>query len=128
VNARDEVVMGATVSLTSPLDTMQLSTDQHGSFRFDDVRSADFLIVVESMGYSDYNRRYFNNDTKHIVHIPTIRLGIKVEELEEVMISRLRGSVVRGDTTEFWARDYIVRDFARLKDLLVRMEGITIDD
>src|SRR5690606_22902647 len=126
-NQHDVRMSGATVSLFSPLDTLHTSTNPNGIFAFDDVRSADFLLTVKMLGYDTYNRKYFNNDTQQLLRIPTIRLGVKVEELEEVTITGMRGSVVRGDTTEFWARDYIVRDFARLRDLLQRMEGITID-
>lgn len=106
---------------------MHTSTNEFGYYGFEGVRSADFLLTITAMGHDTYNRKYFNNDTRALLNIPPIRLGVKFEELEEVTIERLRGPSVRGDTTEFWARDYIVRDYARLEDLLRRMEGITID-
>lgn len=120
-------ISGATVKLLSPKDTMQTSTNQFGFYGFKEVRSAEFLLSIHALGYGPYNRKYFNNDTKAQLNIPPIRLGVKEEEIEAVTIERLKGPLVKGDTTEFWAKDYIVRDYARLEDLLRRMEGITID-
>ena len=120
-------ISGATVKLLSPKDTMQTSTNQFGFYGFKEVKSAEFLLSIHALGYGSYNRKYFNNDTKAQLNIPPIRLGTKEEEIEAVTIERLKGPLVKGDTTEFWAKDYIVRDYARLEDLLRRMEGITID-
>lgn len=120
-------IAGATVKLTSIKDTLQTSTNAYGFFGFKEVKSSDFLVSIKALGHNNYNRKYFNNDTKGVINLPPIRLGIKEEQLEAVTISRLKGPQIKGDTTEFWAKDYIVRDYARLEDLLRRMEGITID-
>lgn len=120
-------ITGATVLLISAKDTLKATTNTFGFYGFPNVRSADFLLSVKALGHKSYNRKYFNNDTKTILNIPPIRLGIQEEQLENVTITRLKGPVIKGDTTEFWAKDYIVRDYARLEDLLKRMEGVTID-
>lgn len=120
-------IVGATVALYSEKDTLKTSTNNFGFYGFQKVKSADFLLSIHALGYDPYNRRYYNNDTRAQLNIPAIRLGIKVEALDEITIQGLRGPRLKGDTTEFWARDYIVRDYARLEDLLRRMEGITID-
>src|SRR5690554_2763557 len=127
LDSLNEPIHGATVSLTSEKDTMQTATNEFGYYGFQQVKSAEFLLVIRALGYETFNRKYFNNDTRKQLNIPDIRLGVKVEALDEVTIQRLGGPVVKGDTTEFWASDYIVRDYARLEDLLRRMEGITID-
>lgn len=120
-------ISGATVKLTSSKDTIQTSTNQFGFYGFKEVRDADFLLSIHALGYSLYHRKYFNNDTKVQVNIPPIQLGLNVQQIEKVNIERLKGPLIKGDTTEFWAKDYIIRDYARLEDLLRRMEGITID-
>lgn len=120
-------ISGADIRLISAKDTLKATTNIYGFFGFAKVRSADFLISVKGLGHQSFNRKYFNNDTKTLINLPPIRLGIKEEQLENVTITRLKGPAIKGDTTEFWAKDYIVRDFARLEDLLKRMEGVRID-
>lgn len=120
-------IAGATVRLISIKDTLETSSNSFGYWGFKEVRSAEFLLTVRALGYNVFNRKYFNNDTQYQLNIPQIRLGVKEEQLAAVTITHLKGPKVKGDTTEFWAKDYIVRDYARLEDLLRRMEGITID-
>jgi len=120
-------ISGAEVRLISAKDTLKTTSNIYGFYGFANVRSSDFLLSIKALGHHSFNRKYFNNDTKTIINLPPIRLGIKEEQLENVTITRIKGPVVKGDTTEFWAKDYIVRDFARLEDLLKRMEGIRID-
>lgn len=120
-------INGADIRLISAKDTLKATTNIYGFYGFANVRSADFLISVKALGHQSFNRKFFNNDTKTLVNLPPIRLGIKEEQLENVTITRLKGPTIKGDTTEFWAKDYIVRDFARLEDLLKRMEGVRID-
>ncbi|WP_264551079.1 TonB-dependent receptor [Flavobacterium sp. N2038] len=120
-------ISGADIRLISAKDTLKTATNIYGFYGFAKVRSADFLISVKALGHQSFNRKYFNNDTKTLINLPPIRLGIKEEQLENVTITRIKGPAIKGDTTEFWAKDYIVRDFARLEDLLKRMEGIRID-
>ncbi|WP_293912529.1 MULTISPECIES: TonB-dependent receptor [unclassified Sphingobacterium] len=123
----DKPIEGATVSLVSGKDSLMTATNKFGFYGFKEVKSAEFLLSIRATGHKPYNRKYFNSDIKPQLNIPPIRLGIKEEQLKEVTISGLRGPLLKGDTTEFWAKDYIVRDYARLEDLLRRMEGITID-
>ncbi|MGJ1418558.1 outer membrane beta-barrel protein [Sphingobacterium spiritivorum] len=123
----DKPIEGATVSLVSGKDSLMTATNKFGYYGFKEVKSAEFLLSIRATGHKPYNRKYFNSDIKPQLNIPPIRLGIKEAQLEEVTISGLRGPLLKGDTTEFWAKDYIVRDYARLEDLLRRMEGITID-
>lgn len=120
-------ISGADVRLISAKDTLKATTNAYGFYGFAKVKSADFLISIKALGHNSFNRKYFNNDTKNVINIPSIRLGIKEEQLETVTIKRLKGPTIKGDTTEFWAKDYIVRDYARLEDLLKRMEGVRID-
>ncbi|WP_167398254.1 TonB-dependent receptor [Flavobacterium crocinum] len=120
-------VAGAEVRLISAKDTLKAITNTYGFYGFPKVKSADFLLSIKALGHHSFNRKYFNNDTKTVINIPSIRLGIQEEQLETVTIKRLKGPTIKGDTTEFWAKDYIVRDYARLEDLLKRMEGVRID-
>ena len=117
----------ATVRLFSARDTLNTITNEYGVFIFRNVRSADFLLTIKRLDYTAFQQKYFNNDTKAQLILQPIVLRKGSHQLQEVNITARSGPQQRGDTTEFWAKDYIVRDFARLEDLLKRLEGVSID-
>jgi len=115
------------VRLVSQKDTLQVVTSEYGVFNFPAVHSENFTIGVHMTGYHPYYKKYFLNDTKAILVLPPVVMKSDLVQLKEVVISSARGKQERGDTTEFWAKDYIVRDYARLEDMLKRMEGFSTD-
>ncbi|SEW44293.1 outer membrane beta-barrel protein [Chitinophaga arvensicola] len=116
----------ATVRLVSAKDTINTLSSEYGVFNFTGVKSADFTIQVQVMSYHPYHKRYFFNDTKPILVLPAMIMTSSLVQLKGIVVTTAKGPQERGDTTEFWAKDYIVRDYARLEDLLKRMEGVTV--
>lgn len=117
----------ASVRLLSAKDTLSTITSEYGVFNFPVVRSADFIIQVQVMSYHPYQKKYFLNDTRPILVLPPVMMTSSLVQLKGIVVTTAKGPQERGDTTEFWAKDYIVRDYARLEDLLKRMEGVSID-
>lgn len=117
----------ASVRLLSAKDTFSTVTSEYGVFNFPAVRSADFIIQVQVMSYHPYHKKYFLNDTRPILVLPPVMMTSSLVQLKGIVVTTAKGPQERGDTTEFWAKDYIVRDYARLEDLLKRMEGVSID-
>jgi hypothetical protein len=117
----------ASVRLLSVKDTLSTVTSEYGVFNFTHVQAADFIIQVYVMSYNNYQKKYFLNDTKSILILPPVVMTSGMVQLKGIVVTTAKGPQERGDTTEFWAKDYIVRDYARLEDLLKRMEGVTID-
>src|SRR5690606_33263015 len=126
-NSSGNPVRSATIHLIVGKDTLSTALDAHGNFRFPSVPSAEFAVQVHAMGYKSFYQKYFMNDVQGRLVLPEIRLEVAPVEMDAVNVSR-SGPVIKGDTTEYWAEDYIVRDFARLKDLLEQMEGVRIDE
>lgn len=120
-------IRAAAVRLVSPKDTLHVVTSEHGVFNFPVVRSESFTLEVQVMSYRPYRKKYFLNDTKPILVLPPVVMGSGMVQLKEVAVTTTRGPQERGDTTEFWAKDYVVRDFARLEDMLKKMEGFRTD-
>ncbi|NLR58123.1 outer membrane beta-barrel protein [Chitinophaga polysaccharea] len=120
-------IPAAAVRLTSSKDTLHVVTSEYGVFNFPAVRSESFTIEVQVMSYRSYRRKYFLNDTRPILVLPPVVMGSSLVQLKEVSVTTAKGPQERGDTTEFWAKDYIVRDYARLEDMLKRMEGFNAD-
>jgi hypothetical protein len=120
-------IPSAAVRLVSPKDTLQVVTSEYGVFNFPVVHSENFIIEVQVMSYRPYYKKYFLNDTRPILVLPPVVMKSGLVQLKGVEVKTVRGPQERGDTTEFWASDYIVRDFARLEDMLKRMEGFSSD-
>ncbi|RAJ06526.1 outer membrane beta-barrel protein [Chitinophaga skermanii] len=117
----------AAIRLLSTKDTVAGVTNEYGTFVFKNIRSAEFTIQVRVMSYAEINQKYFFNDTKKDLVLQPLKLRSNALQLQGITVTTPTGPSQRGDTTEFWAKDYIVRDFARLEDLLKKVEGVTID-
>lgn len=127
---RDSVaagIEGATVRLVSMKDTLVTQTNAVGVFVFKNVKSAEFIVTVGSVGFLRKSQKYLNNDTKARLVLKPIILRTERELLNEVTIKGKVGPKYLTDTVEFWADDYIIRDYAKLEDLLKKMEGVSVD-
>ncbi|QJB38417.1 TonB-dependent receptor [Chitinophaga oryzae] len=120
-------IPSAMVRLISPKDTLHTVTSEYGVFNFPAVRSESFTLEVQVMSYRPYRKKYFLNDTKPVLVLPPVVMGSGMVQLKEVAVTTAKGPQERGDTTEFWAKDYVVRDLARLEDMLKKMEGFQTD-
>jgi hypothetical protein len=119
--------VSATVRLVSHKDTLQTTTNDQGIFIFRNVKSAEFIITVGGIGFLRKSQKYLNNDTKARLVLKPIVLKSESQLLNEVAIKGKVGPKYLKDTVEFWADDYIIRDYAKLEDLLKKMEGISVD-
>ncbi|RQO66331.1 hypothetical protein DBR43_29350 [Pedobacter sp. KBW06] len=120
-------VEGLSVLLVSAKDTLQTTTNGQGVFIFKNVKSAEFIITVSGIGFLKKSQRYLNNDTKPRLVLKPFVLRSEQQLLREVDIKGKVGPKYLKDTVEFWAADYIIRDYARLEDLLRKMEGVSVD-
>ncbi|MBO9730255.1 MAG: TonB-dependent receptor [Chitinophaga sp.] len=122
-----KVIPAAAVRLIAASDTLHTLTSEYGVFNFPEVRSVYFTLEVQMAGYHPYFKKYFLNDVKPILVLPPLVLTSSLVQLKGITVTTEKGPQQRGDTTEFWAKDYIVRDYARLEDMLKRMEGFSTD-
>ena len=122
-----DAAAGATVRLVSNKDTLQTTTNDMGVFIFKNVKSAEFIITVGGIGFLRKSQKYLNNDTKARLVLQPIMLKTENQLLNEVTIKGKVGPKYLKDTVEFWADDYIIRDYAKLQDLLRKMEGVSVD-
>ncbi|ERJ60151.1 hypothetical protein M472_15415 [Sphingobacterium paucimobilis HER1398] len=125
-NNADESVANATIVLRTKTDSLTTRTNKFGTFSFAKVSHAEFTVSVSHIAYGTFTQRYLMNDLKPILTIPPVILK-KENVIEEVHIAR-EGPSFKKDTVEFWAQDYIVRDYARLADLLKRIPGVMVQN
>ncbi|SHM78101.1 Carboxypeptidase regulatory-like domain-containing protein [Chitinophaga jiangningensis] len=117
----------ASVLLITLTDTLLVLTNEDGIFVFESVTSAEFTIVVQHLGYRPFMQRYMMNDTKARITLAPILLHAQLQTLAGVTIKGKVGPQLLGDTVQFWADDYIVRDYARLEELIRKLEGVNVD-
>ena len=118
---------GIMVQLIAHNDTLNTITNEDGIFVFKNVGSAEFILSLNSMGKVIFNRKYLFNDTKPRLILPPVIIRPPLQQLGEVTIKGKVGPKYFSDTTEYWADDYIVRDYAKLADLLNHLEGVSVD-
>lgn len=119
---------GATVEFYSDLDTFKAVNGKYG-FVMEKIRSSEFTLVVSHVGYKTRVLKYYFNHGTEFLELPYINLIKDTQTLDTVRIDQTRkGPHINGDTTTFWANNYKVRDFATLKELVNKLEGVTLDD
>lgn len=126
-DSTDLGVIGATVSLTSPKDTLKTSTNSDGIFIFKNVKSATYTIVVQSIGYrTTAPMRFKQNDLAPRIVMDPIMLKEEKNMLNEVVINGTPSITYKTDTVEYKASDYVVRKNATVDELLKKMEGMEV--
>ncbi len=125
-DSTDNTVIGASVALISNKDTLKTATNPDGIFIFKNVQAGQFLIIVKSLGFVNYNKRFLYNDaTKRLVLDPII-LKSQSNMLQEVTVNGAPAITYKEDTIEYRASDYKVRENATVDELLKKMEGIEV--
>jgi hypothetical protein len=99
-----------------------------GLFNIDNLIKGKFILLVTYPGYADYVER-FSLDSSKISHdFGKVNLILKAKLLADVIIQGKRAAIkIKGDTTEFDARAYVVQPNAKVEDLLKQLPGIQID-
>jgi len=119
-----QTVVGATILLTSKVDTIRAATNIDGIFVLHNVKQATFVVTVQSLGLMPHTQRYLMNDlAKRIVLDPIV---LKSQTLKEVTINGTPSIIYKIDTVQYKASDYKVRENATLDELLRHMEGMEV--
>jgi len=121
-----DVVMGATISLTSNKDTLKVATNEDGIFVFKQVKLATFVISVKAIGYLTSVRKYLNNDAVRRIVLDPLELKTDANQLNEVTINGTPSITYKTDTVEYRASDYKVRENSTVDELLKKMEGMEV--
>ncbi|MBL0056033.1 MAG: outer membrane beta-barrel protein [Chitinophagaceae bacterium] len=121
----DKAVIGLVVK-SNPSDTVYTFTDEKGQFRFDEVPSSGFSIVIRNMGYRPMARYVAVTKKEKTIDIGTMTLASLGKLLEEVVV-QVAAIVVKEDTIEYNAGSFKVKENAVVEDLLKKLPGVTVD-
>jgi len=119
---------GATITVLSDSDTTFLATDDKGFFLMEKLSSASFQLSVSMNGYFPYKHFFLIAERSGILNIGKIILSPRYETLQKVTVTAPKKPIeLKGDTLEYDAKTFEVREGAELEELLHRLPGVDMD-
>ena len=117
----------AVISLLKKSDTTLVSftrSNAEGKFLLSAVDTGSYLILISYPKFADFMETV---ELKGDLHLGEISLTMKSKLLEEVVIRTNASIRIKGDTTEFVADSFKVKDGATVEDLLKKLPGFTVN-
>jgi hypothetical protein len=118
----------AVISLFSKKDSALLKftrSGKDGSFYLPNIAKGKYFLMVTYPKFADYVDEV--NVDMPVVEMGTIALTQKAALLKEVIIQSGRAIRIKGDTTEYVADSFIVKEGATVEDLLKQFPGFQVD-
>lgn len=116
VRVRDSLLLGFT------------RTDKNGAFVLKGFEIDTFSLVVEHPAYDEKTYYIFGHKENFEVNIPSIKMPIKSQEVEEVVIYAYKDPIYyKGDTLVYVADSFKVNEGAVVEELLKKLPGLTVD-
>ena len=122
-------LVNASVSLLQQKDSILYKvtrSDAKGFFELKNVLPGNYLLFVGHPGYENYSDHLQLNDTSKI-NVGTIMMTLKAIILKEVIVRQQSSAIIKGDTIEFVANSFKVREGASVEEMLKKLPGIHID-
>lgn len=125
-DAKGETIIGASVKLVSPKDSLVTTTNEDGIFIFKDVKLATFVLTIKFVGQATEIRRYKQNDVIKRIILDPVEMHDEGKVLTEVTINGQPSITYKTDTVEYRASDYKVRANATVDEMLRKAEGFEV--
>jgi hypothetical protein len=128
--SENKPIQNAVVSILRPVDSLLLKfvrTKSDGTFSIPNLKSSKNIVLITYPGYADYA------DSTKDVGVADVKLGVipltQKSQLLETVIVRQQVAAIRmkGDTLEYKADSFAVREGATVDELLKRLPGITVN-
>jgi hypothetical protein len=119
----------AVVSLLKKSDSTLVQftrTDRNGQFQFQGVPKGHYVLLITYPKFADFSDLFEVRDSIEN-NIGTIPLTMKERLLQAVVIRNASSIRIKGDTTEFIADSFAVREGATVEELLRRFPGFQVN-
>ena len=104
-----------------------IRSDSKGDFRLSKVPKGQYIILFAYPSYADYLDKVDINDNENKA-LGKIMLTLKSKILEEVLVkSKVAAIRMKGDTTEYTADSFKVREGASVEEMLRKLPGLQVD-
>lgn len=125
-----EKMTNTTISLLRAKDSVLYKftrAKDDGSFSISNINAGEYVLLITHNRYADYfDKLVFTNDEKK--DVGSINMLLKAKLLEDVVVrQKIAAMRMRGDTLEFTADSFHVRDGATVEDMLKILPGIQVD-
>lgn len=100
-------------------------TDKSGQFRFNGLATGKYMLMISYPKFADYVDEIELKDPEH--NLATVPLTHKSLLLKEVIIRSGQAIRIKGDTTEFAADSFVVKEGATVEDLLKKLPGFQVN-
>jgi len=99
-----------------------------GTFELTDLPKGAFILLVTYPDYADYVERFTLDSLNQSYDFGNLNLILKERLLSEVIITGGIAAIkLKGDTTEYDARAFVIQPNAKVEDLLKQLPGIQVD-
>ncbi|MES2427896.1 MAG: TonB-dependent receptor [Bacteroidota bacterium] len=99
-----------------------------GSFTINNLKPGKFILVMSYPGYADYAEDFMLDDKTPEHNFGKVSLVLKSRLLKDVIIKgQVTAIKIKGDTTEFNAKAYVIQPNDKVEDLIRQFPGIQVD-
>jgi len=99
-----------------------------GSFAINDIPKGKYVLVFSYPEYADYTDMITLDETHKEVDFGRIIMNLKSKLLQDIIIKgEVTAIKMKGDTTEFNAKAYVIQPNSKVEDLLKQLPGIEVD-
>ncbi len=99
-----------------------------GTFMMDGLGRGKYILLISFPDYADYAEPFSLDSANHVHDFGNVNLELKSRLLKEVIIKGTASQMkIKGDTTEFNAKAFVIQPNAKVEDLLKQLPGITVD-
>jgi hypothetical protein len=103
-------------------------TAADGSFAIDNLPKGNFILLITYPEYADYVEHFTLDSAKTPHNFGSIKMILKAKLLAEVIIKAKAVAIkIKGDTTEYNAKAYVIQPNDKVEDLLKQLPGIQVD-
>jgi len=104
-----------------------IRSDSKGEFKLLKVPKGEYIVLFSYPSYADYLDKVSVNENQN-KSLGKIMLTLKSKILEEVLVkSKVAAIRMRGDTTEYTADSFKVREGASVEEMLRKLPGLQVD-
>jgi hypothetical protein len=120
----------AVVSVIRPTDSVLVKftrTKEDGSFSISNLKPSNYIVLITYPDYADFVE-FTKDSTKTAFDFGKIALTQKSQLLEAVIVNQQLAAIrMKGDTLEYKADSFKVREGAAVEELLKRLPGISVN-
>jgi len=103
-------------------------TGADGNFSLNGLSKGQYILLVSCPDYADYVEIFSLDSTNQAHDFGKLSLQLRSRLLKEVIVKGTAAQMkIKGDTTEFNAKAFVIQPNAKVEDLLKQLPGITVD-